>query len=117
MNTPVTRSESCIAMRAADRGRRHSELGGRDHGSATHYPGYPLARPAAFMATPIALSPSSMNLAKPGPSAPLTPNPRLAMNSRNSAASLPFFRAAVIAPAMFAGNPLGAAKPRHAPVV
>src|SRR5262245_30896725 len=76
-----------------------------------------LARPAAFMATPIALLPSSMNLAKPAPSAHFTPKPRLAMNSRNSAASLTFLSAAVIAVAMSAGSPLGAANPRQAPVV
>src|SRR5262245_50826144 len=117
MNSPVTRSESRIEMRAGEGGHGARGLFFDAPLRSIFLVEYqPLARPAAFMATPMAWLPASMNLAKPAPSAHFTPNPRLAMNSRNSAASLTFFSAAVMALAMSAGSPLGAAKPRQAPV-
>src|SRR6186997_3386988 len=116
MNEPVTRSESCMSVREPEEGGMSQRTAGAAQGPR-HLQDQVLARPAAFMATPIALLPSSMNLAKPAPSAHFTPKPRLAMNSRNSAASLTFLRAAVIAFAISAGSPLGAANPRQAPVL
>ena len=57
-------------MRVACSEQEGTAIGGRTMTPAPSLgTAQPLARPAAFMATPMALLPSSMNFAKPAPSA------------------------------------------------